>query len=310
MSTSREKAQLVVVKASLEAVLGFSIVRVEHPQSDSPSPDFSAENAGLNHHLELKELIEPSSLSVRAAVLKHGSRDCPALSRRWSVVLNQETISTRIRPMPNFPDDPPESEESEWAEAGLRLVTRAEREAKHRASNNLSRRNEINVKGLMNILESRLPQLESQGIYATNQRSGLSHEQRHLLRGLPLALSHEPFPTSEGKFESPGIDIQLGWTEIRTGRADDVGNLIEVWLQSDEAENLRQSVVKGDVGHAILWLTGCAEEQSVVEDGSAFLPSEPIELPSEVDVVWAFIGPRVLRYEGQSGWSTYEVIRV
>jgi hypothetical protein len=54
-------------------------------------------------------------------------------------------------------------------------------------------------------------------------------------------------------------------------------------------------------GHAALWLSSEAEAQSALDQGPAFCPTIRMLLPKGIDVLWAFLAPIVLRYDG--AWS-------
>jgi len=54
-------------------------------------------------------------------------------------------------------------------------------------------------------------------------------------------------------------------------------------------------------GHSALWLSTEAEAESARVHGSDFCPTLPMSLPEGIDVLWVFIEPVALRYDGL--WS-------
>jgi len=107
--------------------------------------------------------------------------------------------------------------------------------------------------------------------------------------------------------EEPGVDLIFGYGGVRTGRADTIASRVQMWLTSNESENLVRSLRRADADerHGALWLSADQELRSAREQGVTFCPRMPIALPEGVDALWIFVGPLALRYDGS--WTATEI---
>ncbi len=110
-----------------------------------------------------------------------------------------------------------------------------------------------------------------------------------------ICLAHEPLGV-----ERPGIDLAFAHGGVRTGDANVVAERVQMWLQSELSANLIDSLTTSgaDERHGALWLSTEVEAESAREQGTFFRPNFPMTLPVGLDVLWIFVDPIVLRYDG------------
>lgn len=254
-------------------------------------------------------------LATGTQVAREAGYDSAVMTQRWSVIVSEESLSERLAPVPNFPSDPPESEIANWADRGFTVVRRAEREAEWLQEHSLAPRKQLPIKNLARDIEPHLVQLETFGIRQTrsyNLPDSTAADRRSAESALwavwrrtnnSICMAHDVLPG-----ESPGIDLHFSYGLVRTGDADVIAMRVQMWLDSEVSTNLIASLegVQAEVRHAALWLSAEGETESAREQGTDFCPTRPMRLPTPIDVLWIFIGPIVLRFDGS--WTSSALI--
>ncbi len=310
----REETQLPIVKEAIEKHERVTLHRLEPNPQHGPTADFEGTRSdGTRLSVEHKELVPGDFLALSQAVRDYPPYTSQMLSRTWWVAVSEDPLSERIKPMPNFPDDPPQEEIDSWEEAGFKTVLKAEREEQHRRRNTLRRRPQVQIKNLGQDIENDLAVLESLEVYSVPSRQRLDNEQDELTRRQTehrirhrthnaIISSHEPHE----EFEKPGVVVHFSWGYTRGLDPNEIAERIQLWLDSDESANLKASLLASDADqrHAALFLSTDAMAETAKEQGDKFVPTAPLSLGDSIDVVWAFVGPAVLRYQSGSWLRT------
>lgn len=257
--------------------------------------------------VEVKRITSEAYNDLRyAASRTDWSYDSLILSGRWTVMISQLTLSDILKPMPKFPADDPEA--SAEAEAfGFRLIPRHEREAEWRVSYPGPKRDTPRLKELGPDLERHLHVLEQHAIYSTRGAWPSEPDALQALRyiasrtGNAICLWHELI-----RDEKPGINLALASGYNRTERADTLVGRIELWLASKQSSNLRKSLANepNTEHHAVLVFDRYTEpeHQTAIDQGIDFCPTQELQLPDEIDVLWFIIGPVACRFSTSLGW--------
>jgi hypothetical protein len=311
----REEKQLPIVKAHLELQLGRSLRRL--PEHSSGGPTHDLETIDGNEpciSIEVKEVVPGEFLATRARVTAHPGFDSKVLKMRWNVVVMEEGLDARLASTPNFPEDPDKVITDQWSSQGFTIMTKAEREEQWKQGHSLSKRPTIVIKNLAKDIEPYLDVLESAGVVQTrNYRTvEVGSEDFIAVHNAVEAISRRTnnsicMGRSPKDCRSPGIDLVFGYGGVRTGRADIVALRAQSWLDSELAANLKESLASSPVGerHAVLWFSADPETDSAAARGDSFCPGTSLILPDCIDVVWIFLGPISLRYDGE--WNAYSV---
>lgn len=260
------------------------------------------------HSIEVKELMTESYKDLSAAFRSSEHFDSEVLSGRWIVAIERQTLDSRLPPMPDFSEDDPQAI-AQLALYGFTVKTKAEKQAEWRARHPGPARPGPRLRRLGRDLEPHLAVLEEARIGCTRGAEAHSLELRRALAAIgarthdAICMRHAPLG-----IESPGIDIALADGSVRTGRADTIAARIELWLESSDSRNLRNSLLNeaGSTRHAVLVFDPRAEPeyQAAVEQGADFCPTLPIELPQGIDVLWFILGPVACWFTPSEGWES------
>lgn len=293
-------------RALLEREFGCALERI---RADLGVPTADYRTVDGSRSVEVKRITSEAYNKLTAAASHaNWNYDSSILSGRWTVIIDRPTLSDALEPMPRFPDDDPEA--SAEAEAfGFRLVPRHEREAEWRASHPGPKRSTPRLKKLGSDLEHHLHTLEQHAIYSTRGACPFEPDAWQALRHIAvrtddaLCLRRETI-----RDEKPGIDLSLASGYIRTARADTLVGRIELWLASEWSSNLRDSLANepNTERHAVLVFDHYTEpeHQTVIEQGINFCPTQDLQLPDEVHVLWLIIGPIACRFSASAGWRS------
>jgi hypothetical protein len=296
-----------IARVLLERALGVSFVRV--PTSSVRTPDYRSVD-GPDRSVEVKRITVKEFNDLTAASRNAKSFDSSVLAGRWTVMLDRPTQSARLAPLPHFPDDDP-SAAADYAAVGLRVVPKGEREVGWRAQHPGPKTETPRIKNLGSDLEPHLATLEAGGITITRgaHRRVSTNEETTALdliakrTGAAICMRRDLRPG-----ESPGIDIRLTTRLVRTERADTMTGRIQLWLDSDESMNLRESLAydAGSEHHAVLVFDPGTEpeHQAAVHQGPPFCPTEPLELGDKIDVLWFVLGPVACCFTAPDGWRS------
>jgi hypothetical protein len=306
MTQQEERGTELRARALLQAEFGCELHRV--PSRPIPTVDYR--DTTRLRSVEVKQLTSEPYNDLNAAFRKHWRWDSSSLSGRWTVIIDQPTLSSLLEPVPHFPDDDAEMI-AHYSAAGLTVTTKAEREAEWRANHPGPIEQPPRLIGLGPDLKRHLITLERHGINSRDEawRRADSPELLNALRFISVRTGDAFFQRRDIVCgEKSGIDIVLAAACVRTGRADTVAERIDLWLASDDSGNLRDSLANesGTEHHAVLVLDASTEPEwkAAIHQGLEFCPTMPISLPNEIDVLWFIIGPVACRYNPSTGWRS------
>lgn len=305
----QESRSELEARQHLERILDRSLRRVT--PDGQPSPDFTFDlSAGVAAAVEVKEIASSDLLHLSSGLDRHETeRATEELDLHWMVALDGETAAERLAPVPNFPDDN-EEQIKDWEALGFATTRKAERIAEFKR-----RRDQtpapIKVRGMIDDLIPALRRLENRGIRTTRGEMPSDDEGLLAWRRIAGRTRGAICMGSEARADvgmPPGVFISLGYGYVRTGRADTIADRIEAWLESDKSANLTRSLGRPEYseGHAALVFNSLEPEWWSSADAETFMPTRPIALPEPIDVLWAIIGPRVLRYSASDGWQEFQ----
>jgi len=290
----------------------FHIEFTPVPEGSTPTADLVSVDGA--HLAEVKRITSSSLRELRDATRdgKRTSRDVADLTRRWLVILNASINSDTLPPMPKFPE--PSAYGSTLLEAVV--LTRAEREAEFRETYPGPPTPTVFVRGMIDELIPLFKVLEA------NDVSGDSYAWHHWFKVDKVSTTQRAILARTGgarvssfapKTVQPGVNVVLGWGGVRTEHPDTIAGRIQTWLDSHLAKNLRDSLRSADPGvhqHAILVFDADSEpEYELAATDASFVPEASLNLPPEVDTVWAVFGERGLAYRSDAGWSAHPIPR-
>lgn len=304
----QESPSELKARQHLERILDRPLRRVA--PDGQPSADYTfGLGTGSVAAVEVKEIASSDLLQLSAGLDRHETdRATDELDLHWTVALDGETAAERLAPVPNFPDDD-EEQIAAWEALGFTTTRKAERIAEFKRQ-----RDEvpapIKVKGLIDNLIPDLKTLEEQGVTSTRgpwpfDEAGILARRRIAARTRgAICIGGKPRP--EVGMPS-GVFVRHGYGYVRTGRADTIADRLEAWFESSMSANLIKSLGRPEYseGHAALVFNALEPEWWSSAEAESFVPTRAIELPEPVDVLWAIIGARVLRYSPGNGWSEF-----
>lgn len=300
-----ESPSEVQVRLHLERILGVALRRVTPDKR--PSADYTFDcGHGRVAAVEVKEVVSTDLRQLSAGHHRHETeRTTDKLTLHWTVVLDGEIAAERLGPVPDFPSDDEEMIAAIEAD-GFKVTRRAERVAEFKR-----RRDEapapVKIKGLIDDLIPDLKMLEDRGIRSTRGVMPDDEEGRVAWHRIAYRTRSAICLGGEAKPEAgmpSGVSISLAHGSLRTGRPDTVADRIEAWLESSKSINLINSLDRTEYSdrHAALVFDQTEPELWSSAESRDFVPSRGLNLPAGVDVLWAILGPRVLRYSMSEGW--------
>jgi hypothetical protein len=308
-SPERESPSELRARALIESVLHCTLERIV--PSDLPNvctADYRTLEAPCRS-VEVKEITPQANRDLTAAFAKAKSFDSRVLTGRWTVLIEAPSLSETLRPMPNFPPDRVDSVSAHMTDDS-RVVPRAEREVEHRQQHPGPKLPTVRLKNLGRDLERSLQVLEANGVECTRgaRRStsdvGGALSQIAVRTDGSICMWHRP-----GSYETPGVDIALSMGSTRTEHPDTIVGRIQLWLDSEDSQNLRDSLAAeaGAEGHAVLVFDPNTEPeyQAAVAQGTAFVPTVALDLPLEIDMLWSVLGPVACSYSLNAGWHSF-----
>jgi hypothetical protein len=274
-----------------------------------PTVDYRTQDGSKG--CEVKRITNADYIKLDAVFTGVVPFNSERLTGRWSVIIDKPTLSTSLAPVPNFPDNDPQRI-TDRESRGLLVPHRDDRETAWRAEHPGPSTPTPKLKQLGQDLEQHLVVLEQNGLKTTRgvspfgKRPALSDRIRAIERRTAGAwcLRRVPLPD-----ESPGVDVVLGSSSVRTGRANTIVNRLDLWLRSDQSMNLRQSLSNEEVGtqrYAVLVFDAQTEPEhkAALEQGTMFCPTIDLQLPEPIDALWFILGPIACRFMPADKWRT------
>lgn len=302
---------LALADRLLTSVLGVGF----GPISETATPTADLVSADGAHLAEVKRVTSSSLRELSHATSDNAktTRDVAELTRRWMVALDATINSDSLPPMPKFAG-PVAAERVAWESEGFTVATRAEREAEFRKQHPGPKKETVRVNGLIDDLIPYLKVLE------VNRSPGDSYSWRHWFKTDEVSIAQRAILARTGGghvssfvvTEAPaGIDILLGWGYTRTERPNTIAGRVQTWLDSGLSTNLRDSLRPAGVDvtrHAVLVFDALSEpEFELASTDPSFVPTANLNLPPEVDTIWAVFGERALAYSAGAGWAAHPV---
>ncbi|MFE7799529.1 hypothetical protein [Nocardia sp. NPDC057440] len=98
----------------------------------------------------------------------------------------------------------------------------------------------------------------------------------------------------------PGMPaLGVGFGHARKIDPNEIIETVQAFLDTKDGKNLRRSL-EAETGerHGVLVVDWTVSEWHTVEElGEAYIPTDPFELPSEIDFLWMIIYGRWVRYD-------------
>lgn len=306
----RESATELEARRHLERILDCELSRVT--PDDRPSPDYTFFlSDGQVAAVEVKEIVSSDLRQLSAGHDRYETeRAVSELERHWTVMLDGEIAAERLGPVPDFPHDD-EKQIAELEAAGFIVTRRAERVAEFKRQ-----RDEVSaavrVKGLIDDLVPDLKMLEDRGISTTRGAMPTDAEGQRALWRIAHRTRDAICLGGEAKPEAgmpAGVFVTVAYGSLRTGLADTVADRIDAWFESSRSANLIKSLSRPEYAerHAALVFDPTEPELWSSAESLTFVPSQGLDLPAGVDVLWAVLRSRVLRYSVSDGWREYVV---
>lgn len=296
---SEERARSLV-----QGVLGRPLTPWDN-NDGTMKPDYRAEDSPTLS-LEVKRVTVEEFRQLDAELGGIDYFESKLLGKAWIVAIDLPTLETKIPTPPRKP--PPATTAADrafWEKAGFR-VTPIEERMKVRPPARLPT---PRVKDIARDLEELLGELEHRRIYTTRGFDGEGMDdwgavwavERRIGKG--MAIGTEPIPG-----QHPGIQISTSYGFARTGDPDVLIHRLELYLGSEMAKNLRETLTHAteqDERHAFLVIDSTEPEfASMREWGVTRLPTRIPQLPRMIDRLWiGGVDDLVWWFERDGGWS-------
>ncbi|MEU4711401.1 hypothetical protein AB0G00_33755 [Nocardia salmonicida] len=259
-------------KDVLTEQLGVSLAKVDPGKSHHPTPDFRSADASVA--VEVKTLTSYEHISVVAAAQTTEFQVRLKLSWLWTYMLNTanalESFAVKDQPTKPLP---------------------------------VGRRLEAQLEPLLAVLEKH--GIEDWRLHPadhTSEAYKACWQVGRLVRYSECSRM-EHFPDGCG----PGIlNLGTGFAHRRRGDPNEIIETIEAFLETKDGTNLRRSL-EAEPGqrHGALVADWTVSEWHTAEElGEAYLPTEPFELPQEIDFLWVIIFGRWVCYDRQAATWT------
>lgn len=252
--------------------LRVTLVKVDPGTSTTPTPDFRSADASAA--VEVKTLTSNEHISTVAAARSTEFQVRPKLSGLWTYMLNtpnaRESFAVKDKPT----EQPP-----------------------------LGRKLEAQLEPLLVVLEHHgIEDWRLHPADPTSEAYKACWQVGHLVRYSECSRM-KSIPEGLG----PGIvNLGVGFAHRRKGDPNEIIETIEAFLETKDGMNLRRSL-EAEPGqrHGVLVADWTVSEWHTVDElGDAYLPTEPFELPSEIDFLWVIIFGRWVCYDRQAGaWT-------
>lgn len=291
----------------MEAALNLRLERVPQ-RSGRPIHDYEFGLAEATDAVEVKQVTSADFRQLAEVVGGQRPFASAVLDLRWDILIDGPTLGDRFKPMPNFPEDD-ERQIAALEAQGFTAQRKADREREH-LKRTKQRPPQMRIKDMAKKLEPHLAVLEDAGITCSRTAEGgrpvwLALQSIADLTQGALCLGRKPL---EGG--SPGVVPQFSWVTVRTTDPDVLAERVELWLGTDESDNLRASLENADavVRHAALVFDPQTEPEFRAASDPVFVPTRQIDLGDHIDVLWLILGGVGLRYRTEEGWDRFDAV--
>jgi len=312
INAEKETPQELQARALLEREWRCQLDRIAPRSISIPTVDYRTPDGSKG--CEVKRITNADYIKLRVAFTKVDPFYSERLTGRWSVIIDQPTLSTSLAPVPNFPDDDPQRI-ADLESYGIPVLgCRADREAAWRAAHPGPGIRTPMLKQLDRDLEPHLVILEQNGLKTTrglspfNKPQALAAAIRAIEKRTAGAWCLRRVPLTG---ERPGLDVILDSSSMRTRRANTIVDRLDLWLhsESDQSMNLRESLRNEESGtrrYAVLVFDAQTEpeHEAAIEQGTIFCPTIDLHLPEPIDVLWFILGPIACRFTPADKWRT------
>lgn len=275
MKRRDESESELFAKERLEGVLAVALERIVPDGTPGKFPDYAFDTQTGHAAVEVKEMSSHDWRMMQDGLAKNGyGRATDEVQKHWTVALDSQTLAQRLGD---------------------------------------GRRAPAKVKGLVDDLIPDLALLEARGI--TTTRGDLPTDPdgqqawwriaRRTKGAICLASDANP-----GAGLLAGVFIAGSYGYVRTARPDTLAGRIDEWFAAGHGSNLIASLDRPEYaeGHGVLVFDSLEPEWHSAQESDEFLPSQPLAMPSKVDVLWALLGACTLRYSRDVGWSEYRSV--
>lgn len=268
-------------------------------------PDYRAKDSPTLS-LEVKRVTVEEFRQLEAELSRVDYFESNVLRKSWMVAIDLPTMKAKIPTPPRArPPKLTAADRAFWEEAGFRVIP-IEKRMRVRPPARLPT---PRVKNIARDLEELLAELERRHIYTTRgfAPEGMDDWEavwavEHRI-GKGIAVGSDPI-----RGQQPGIQILTAYGYARTGDPDSLVHRLEIYLGSDMAKNLRETLAhapEADERNAFLVIDNTEPEfASMREWGVARLPTRVPQLPPMIDRLWiGGVDDLVWWFERDEGWS-------
>ncbi|MEU4321522.1 hypothetical protein AB0F85_28760 [Nocardia fluminea] len=261
-----------LARATLTEQLGIALEKIEPGKSKVPTPDFRAVGwdsrpEGWEVSVEVKGLMSEEHMAVSSATRNSPFTALPKLNWLWTYSIDTPNAHTSLAGKYD----------------GSRLVGRKLARA---------------LEPLLAVLEQH--KIEDYRLYPNDPNSEAykaCDAIRVLLRGGSCARSYlSGFPDD---WVSGVVAMGTGFGHCQSFDANGILDTIRLFLSTGHGENMRKSLADEPAEHhGVLVADWTVSDWHIVEEmGEAYIPTQPLELPVEIDILWVIIRGRWIRYD-------------
>ncbi|WP_157170931.1 hypothetical protein [Nocardia araoensis] len=267
---TKQEANELLAKAVLSEALNVQLDKVEPGKSKVPTPDFRTKDSSIS--VEVKGLTSREHIAVTEAMRTTEFNVRSKLSWLWTYLVIT----------PNALEAITEDCQADALPRGRKLEK---------------------------MLEPHLLVLERNGIEdwrllpaEPNEAYWACMNVGRLVRG-GQCVRMKDIPAGLG----PGMfALSVGFGHARALDSNGIIEILQTYLDGDHSKNLRKSLGR-EAGqrHAVLVADLTVGDWHTVEElGEAYLPTEPLAVPAEIDYLWVIIHGRWLCYNGRErSWT-------
>lgn len=311
MSCEPESVEERIAHRLLEAILDQPFEKVCPSSKPGKVVDLRSRPTAPPRVAEVKRLVSQELLALENA-FQGSSRafDSDSLNQRWFIAIEARTLRDVLVPLPVF-DEPNEADVAFWEAAGFNIPSAEEQRSAFLAKHPRTWRPVPPLQTLARDLEPDLKILEDDGISNTRGAEPSSGEANTALMRIArrtqnaICMSHPP-----GHDERPGIELTLARGGVRTERGAAIVGRIDAWLQSDLSANLLESLraEPDSERHAVLVIDPASEPEAWTSgtDRAHLKPTDVLDLPDGIDVLWFILEEDSFRFAPGEGWTAHK----
>ncbi|MCQ9388623.1 hypothetical protein NQ038_08180 [Brevibacterium sp. 50QC2O2] len=306
-----DKESLSAARRLLQQVLGTTFEYIR--ESNRPAADLRSVDG--NHIAEVKRITPKPFLAFKDAMNKQETtRKVPELKRHWYVLIRTYANSIHYPPIPEF-TEPTVADKDLYAQDGLLVHSKQDQENEYLRTLAKQTNQHPKIKGMIDTLIPHLIVLEQYGESKLSKKCApsTSEELCNARTEIIRMTSDATVISTDVDTKAGGISLVSAQGEVRTGRPDIISSRIQTWLSQskDQVSNICESLQETSPNthrHAILVFSGETEpEFFAVAQSDDAIPTGGLNIPDEIDTLWALFDCRALSYNRKDGWYSHSL---